>query len=292
MRRLLLLACFCGLLLPGCNNNDDPDDDDGGPGPSDPTQVHYTALGASDALGIGGSVPCVPFTPCTEGTGYVPRIARELRGTNAAFELTNMGLPGAVLSREVQDIGNSVGIGINSNFLQHEAPFVPASTTIVTIFAGANDSNTLATALDRGIAGAGNANIYIDQQVAAFAEDYAELVSIIRRRAPSAEIFVLNLPNFAGLPFAENRPLRDRQWLQRLSVGFTVEGANALVRQNVTVVDLLCDPRSYLASTYSQDGFHPNDAGYAFMADAALAAINGGGRPPSADCPQMTIVPR
>ena len=31
-------------------------------------------------------------------------------------------------------------------------------------------------------------------------------------------------------------------------------------------VDLMCDARSYLASTYSSDGFHPSDAGYAFIA--------------------------
>jgi len=28
-------------------------------------------------------------------------------------------------------------------------------------------------------------------------------------------------------------------------------------------VDLLCDARSYQASNYSSDGFHPNAAGYA-----------------------------
>ncbi len=292
MRRLLILAYLCAVLLPGCSKDSD-DDDGGGPGPSDPTQTHYTALGASDAVGIGASIPCVPFTECPEGTGYVPRIARQLRGTSASFRLTNMGLPGAVMSREVQDIGNGVGIGINSNILQHEAPFVPDSTTIVTIFAGANDANTLATALDRGVAGAGNANIYIDQQVAAFAEDYVELVRIVRSRAPDAEIFILNVPNFAGLPFAVNRPLRDRQWLQRLSVGFSIEGANALAAApNVTVVDLLCNPRSYQPGTYSSDGFHPNDAGYAYLAEVTLAAINGGAPPPAASCDQMTIVPR
>ena len=170
------------------------------------------------------------------------------------------------MSREVQDIGNGVGIGINNNFLQHEAPFVPSTTTVVTIFAGANDANTLATAIDRGAAGSQRPNAYIDAQIAAFAEDYRELVGIVRGRAPSARIFVLNLPNFAGVPFAVGRPTRDRQWLQRLSVGFSVQGANALVGMNVTVVDLLCNSRSYQASTYSSDGFHPNDTGYAYIA--------------------------
>lgn len=277
-------------LLAGCKQSSD--DGDGGPGPS-PSEPRYAALGASDAVGIGGSVPCLPFTDCPGGTGYVPRVLRALREEAAATRLTNLGLPGAVLSREVQDIGNSVGIGINNNFLQHEGPFVPSDTTTVTIFAGGNDANTLATALDRGAAGGVAPNTYIDQQIAAFAQDYVELIGIVRGRAPAARIYVLNVPNFAGLPFAVGRPTRDRQWLQRLSVGFAVQGANALLAQNVTVVDLLCNPRTYQASTYSSDGFHPNDAGYAYIADEVIKAIEAGSAPPpAASCPQMTIVPR
>ena len=286
----LLIPVICLGLLGGCKKTSD--DGDGGPGPS-PAGPHYTALGASDAVGIGGSVPCLPFTDCPGGTGYVPRILRWLRERDASTRLTNIGLPGAVLSREVQDIGNGVGIGINNNFLQHEAPFVPSTTTLVTIFAGANDANTLATAIDRGAAGSVAPNTYIDGQIAAFAEDYRELIGIIRGRAPEARIYVLNLPNFAGLPFAVGRSTRDRQWLQRLSVGFSVQGANTLVGLNVTVVDLLCNPRSYSASTYSSDGFHPSDTGYAFIADETLRAIDAGSLPPPApSCPQMTIVPR
>lgn len=288
-----LLIPLLGLaLLAGCKKASDDGDGGGGPGPS-PAGGHYTALGASDAVGIGASVPCLPFTDCPGGTGYVPRVLRGLREQDAATRLTNIGLPGAVMSREVQDIGNAVGIGINNNFLQHEAPFVPPTTTIVTIFAGANDANTLATAIDRGAAGSTDANAYIDRQIAAFAEDYRELVRVVRSRAPQARIVVLNLPNFAGVPFAVGRSTRDRQWLQRLSVGFSVQGANALTGLNVTVVDLLCNSRSYVSSTYSSDGFHPNDAGYAYIAEEALRAINAGGAPPpAASCPQMTIVPR
>lgn len=287
-----LMAGLLGLLLlTGCNKSSDDGGDDGGAGPS-PAAPRYTALGASDAVGVGGSVPCLPFTDCPAGTGYVPRILRALRESDPATLLTNMGLPGAVLSREVQDLGNSVGIGINNNLLQHEAPFVPSSTTLVTIFAGANDANTIATAIDRGAAAGEDPNVYIDRQVAAFAADYTELVGVVRGRAPSARIYVFNLPNLAGLPFAISRPTRDRQWLQRLSVGFSRQGANALVGLNVTVIDLLCNPRSYQGSTYSSDGFHPNDTGYAYLADEALRAINAASAPPpAASCPQMTLVP-
>jgi lysophospholipase L1-like esterase len=58
----------------------------------------------------------------------------------------------------------------------------------------------------------------------------------------------------------------------------------------VLVVDLMCDPRSYIPSNYSSDGFHPNDAGYAFMAEAVTRAVNSGSLPPPrADCPQMHL---
>jgi lysophospholipase L1-like esterase len=277
-------------LLAGCKKSSD-DGDNGGPGPS-PAETRYTALGASDAVGIGATVPCLPFTDCPGGTGYVPRVLKALRDSDADMRLTNLGLPGAVMSREVQDIGNGVGIGINNNFLQHEAPFVPPGTTVVTIFAGGNDANTLATALDRGAANGADPNGYIDRQIAAFAADYVELIGIVRGRAPGARIYVLNLPNFAGLPFAAGRPTRDRQWLQRLSVGFSTQGANRLAAQNVTVVDLLCNPRSYQASTYSSDGFHPNDTGYAYLAEETIRALNGASAPPAATCPQMTMVAR
>jgi len=284
------LAPLLGLaLLTSCNKSDNGGDD-GGPGPS-PAERRYTAIGASDAIGIGASVPCVPFTDCPAGTGYVPRVLAHLREDDAGLTLTNMGLPGAVMSRDVQDIGNAVGIGINNNFLQHEAPFVPPGTVVVTVFAGANDANTLATALDRGAAMGADPNAWIDQKVADFAEDYRDLVGIVRGRAPGTRIVVLNLPNFAGLPFAVGRPTRDRLWLQRLSVGFSTAGANTLVGMNVTVVDLLCNPRSYQSSTYSSDGFHPNDTGYRYMADEIIRALDSASHPPpAASCAQMTIV--
>ena len=292
MRALIAVGLAGALTLAGCSKKDD---DNPGPGPTDPTPtlIHYTALGASDAVGAGASQPCPPFVDCPGATGYVQLIADGLRKKAPQFTLTNLGLPGAVLSRETQDLGNSVGIGISVNFMQQEAPFVPPDTTIVTMFAGANDTNTIATAMDRGAATGTPANIFIDQQVAKFATDYAAMIKTIRGRAPSTRIIILNLPNFAGLPFAAGRSLRDRQWLQRLSVGFSTQGANVLAGPNIIVIDTLCDSRSYAADTYSSDGFHPNDAGYAFLAGEVLRAYDAGSWPaPAASCAQMTIVPR
>ena len=283
---LLLLG-----LLGGCKKSSDDNGGDGGVGPS-PAAPRYTALGASDAVGIGASVPCVPLTDCPGGTAYVPRVLRHLREATPTTTLTNLGIPGAVMSREVQDLAVSVGIGVNFNIMQNEGPFVPRDTTVLTVFAGGNDVNHIATAIDRGAAGGGDANAYIDARIADFVNDYVELIGIVRGRASTTRIVALNLPNFAGLPFAVGRPTRDRQWLQRLSVGFSQQAINTLVGQGVAVVDLLCNPRSYQGSSYSSDGFHPNDTGYTFMAEEIIRALNGQTAPPAANCPQTTIVPR
>src|SRR5688572_4020120 len=84
--------------------------DNGPTGPIPPTStVSYTALGASDAIGYGGSTPCIPFSSCPDGTGYVQIVARRLREANANMSFLNLGIPGAVLSRDIMNIGNSNG---------------------------------------------------------------------------------------------------------------------------------------------------------------------------------------
>jgi hypothetical protein len=135
-------------------------------------------------------------------------------------------------------------LGIQANFLDQEGPFVPKDTTLVTMFAGGNDANTIGTAIDRGAATPADADAYIDRQVASFASDYAALLAMVRGRANNPRIIVLNLPNFAGLPFMAGRTARQKRWIERLSVGFSTAGANRLAAQGVLVVDLLCDARS------------------------------------------------
>ena len=62
--------------------------------------------------------------------------------------------------------------------------------------------------------------------------------------------------------------------------------------QNVIVVDLMCDPRTYEPSRFSSDGFHPSDSGYALMAELAYPALAGGSVPsPSSSCAQRSLLP-
>jgi lysophospholipase L1-like esterase len=204
--------------------------------------------------------------------------------------VNNLGIPTAVIGRDFQSLGAQYGRFIAGNYIDAEAPFVNASTTLVSIFAGANDVNTVTSALGQG-AGGSDQIAYINTQVRAFGDDYAALLKIIRDRTPSARIVVLNLPNMAGMPFLSNASLAQRQAAQRLSVGMTTTVINPLTSQGVLVVDLMCDPRSYQSFTYSGDGFHPNDTGYAWMGAEVVAAATSSYKAPPSSCSQMSVVP-
>ena len=238
---------------------------------------------------IGSSVPCViPFTPCPGGKGYVFVATNTLRAQNFTVTLSNLGLETAVISQRLQSIGGSRTF---ANFISDEMPFVERASTLVTIFAGANDVNVIMAALAAG-AGGTNPNAYIDDQVRQFGADYATLLNGIRSRAPSAQIVALNLPNLAGLPYLATVPLSRRQAAQRMSVGMTTTVINPLTAQGLRVIDLMCEPRIYQAAQLSSDGFHPNDAGYAILADAVVRSVTSATFPqPQSRCDHMSVVP-
>lgn len=267
--------------------------DDGPTAPSDPppagSTIRYTAVGASDVTGYGSTVPCLPYTDCPNGTGYVFVAARQLRSQGYTVTVTNLGIPTAVISRGFQDLGRQYGHSTVGNFIEQEMPFVPSDATLVTIFAGANEVNVLTAALGGG-AGAGDRAAYIDQQVRNFGNDYTTLLTGIRALARSARVVVLNVPNLAGMPFLAGASLPQRQAAQRASVRMTTTVVDVL--PDVTVVDLMCDARMYQASIYSSDGFHPNDAGYAVIAGEIVEAVTSASYPaPRLSCSQMTLVP-
>lgn len=276
------------VSLVACRQN--PSSPSPTPTPTPGSSIYYTALGASDAAGVGSSAPCLPFTACPDGMGYVPVIARALAVGGATVTLMNMGIPAAVIGPDIQAIGTKHNRTIPGNFLESEVPFVPRNSTIVTVFAGGNDVNTLADALDKGEGGSDPWG-WIDLQIGAFKADYQALIRGIRDRAPQAKIVIANLPNFAGMPFTASYTLEQKQAVQKLSVGFTTDAINSFAAEGIPVVDMLCDSRSYQASIYSSDGFHPNDTGYQYIASEMLKAINGSYPAPQASCARMTLVP-
>lgn len=288
---LRIVAFAFGLAVAGCSkfsSTDNPAAPSGPPAAG--SKIVYTAVGASDASGVGSSVVCVPFTDCPDGMGYVPVTVRTLKARSFTVTLRNLGIPTAVIGGDFAALGAQYGRTILGNFIDSEMPFVLTDSTVTTVFAGVNDVVTVVSALGQG-AGGSNPQAFIDAQIRAFAADYSTLISGIRAKAPGTRIIALNVPNVAALPYFATSALDQRQAQQRLSVGFTTTAVNVLTSQGVTVVDLMCDARSYLASNYSSIEFHPNDAGYAFMSSEVVNAITSSYPAPRGSCPQMSVVP-
>src|SRR5438874_3845673 len=153
--------------------------------PAAGSTIVYTAIGASDANGVGSSVPCLPLADCPNGMGYVPVTVRQLRAQSFTVTLRNLGFPTAVIGHDFQTLGQQYGRTIEFNFIEQEMPFVLPGSTIVTISAGVNEVNVITAALGAG-AGGGDPNGYIDAQVKAFGADYAVLLRGIAALAGSS----------------------------------------------------------------------------------------------------------
>lgn len=264
------------------------------PTPNDPSgPLFYTAIGASDGIGFGSSVPCLPFAECANGTGYVQILLQQLRSGGRTVGHLNASLPGGVLSRAIEELAASIGREISplaSNFIDRQVPFVPAETTHITIFAGGNDANVIAQAARAG-RGGNDLNSYVDAQVRQWGTDLEALVAGLKAKAPNARIVALNLPNLAGSPYVATNPIAERSIMQRVAVGLS-DHMNSLTGRGVLLVDLMCDARLYLPSNYAADGFHPSDGGYAVFAELALPVMRDGvNNQPSTACAQRRIVP-
>jgi lysophospholipase L1-like esterase len=253
--------------------------------PAAAAPVRYTAIGASDANGVGSTVRCVPFTACDNGTGYVPVLARQLRASRQVT-LMNLGLPASVLSPSIETVARQHNREVTGNFVDRQMPIVPRDSTLVTIFGGGNDANAVGDAIEKGAAGSGIQG-YIDTQARAFGADFDRLVRGVRERAPDAFIIVLNLPNLASLPYAARYPAEHRRVLQAISVAFSRE-ANRQAGPGVVVMDVMCDAGMYAPAHFSSDGFHPNDAGHAYMASRLAAIVGGAPTSAASSCSYMT----
>jgi len=287
--RIGVFAAYAAFTTACNNGNSNPTT----PTPPPPvgSTIFYTAIGASDAAGVGSSAECIPFTDCPNGMGYVPVTVRALKAQGFTVTNLNLGIPTTVIGRDFGTLGASYGRTIVGSMIEAEMPFVQSNATVVTIFAGVNEILTIRSALGGG-AGGSDPNAFVDAQVRAFATDYATLITGIRARAGSPRIVILNVPNAAGMPFMAGASLADRQAAQRAAVGMSKTVVNPLVSSSITVIDMMCDGRSYFPANYSGDGLHPNDAGYAFISSEVVKAITGTSYPaPQSSCAGMTIVP-
>ena len=90
MNRLLLLSLLLLGGVSGCKKAETPTS------PTPPSNnVLYTAIGASDGLGIGSSVECVIFDPdCPSGRGYVYLLKRRFQADGRSpVSYTHLTLP-------------------------------------------------------------------------------------------------------------------------------------------------------------------------------------------------------
>ena len=294
----LFITCALGAAsLAACSTSSSSP-----PGPSTPRQLAYayTAIGASDAVGYGSTVPCTEASPaevadptCPEqgASGYVPDIRTDLATYGFVAQLQDLGISGAVIGPDIEATANMYSPGTCAprtaanaypgNFLVDELPKVNPSALLVTVFAGGNDVNGIVTALACGAGGATQATqtAFVTAEITAFGHDFAELLGGIHQTAPKATIVVANIPNFANVPYAfaiSPDPAQDeqlREALQQVSVAIDTNVINTVVAQGIPVVDLQCNPASYNPSNFYTDGFHPNDAGYAALAAQYVTQI-------------------
>jgi lysophospholipase L1-like esterase len=285
------LVLAFGIGTTACDKLGLDEKDPTAPSPVTPkTPIRYTAVGASDVVGIGSSLPCLNlFGDCPDGKGYVFVAAKSLRADGFTVTVTNRGIPTATISGTFQQLGARYGHEVVGNLLDGELPFVPRDSTLVTVFAGGNDVNVIMAALGGG-AGGSNQTAFIDQEVQNFGIDFATLIDGLRDRiGTSGRIVALNLPNLARLPYRVSAPRQEREAAQRASVGITTS-INAMTARGVRVIDLMCMASLYLPSSLSSDGFHPSDAGYALIAAEVVRAVTAASFPtPSASCPQMSM---
>jgi len=188
----------------------------------------YTAIAASDGVGVGSSKPCATApvvvgsdteqmpspVDCPGGKSYVPVIAGLLTVNRDSAVLTDLGISSAVVGPTERTLGNTwepfvfgctpsgLTACVPGDFVTDEVPLMPAQVNTVTIFAGGNDANAIFAHVAVACASC------TQQQVAAmiaadltnFGNDYNTLLGEIHLAFPFARIYVANLPNFGLIP--------------------------------------------------------------------------------------------
>src|SRR5262245_44773278 len=112
VRSLTFLALASLVCCAGCSKVKDllPANPTPTPAPgSNSTVVNYTAVGASDGIGIGGTNICIPLAQCPDGSGWVQILNRRLTSAGKQVTHLNLSIPGAVMSRAVEDLSRSIG---------------------------------------------------------------------------------------------------------------------------------------------------------------------------------------
>ena len=158
----------------------------------------------------------------------------------------NLSLPGAVLSRAIEDLARVDRSPDQLACRQlHRPPGAvrgPVDTTHLTIFAGGNDANTIAQAARAGRGGSDVNGVHrwsgapVGHRLRG--ADSAQSAAARRTRGSSRSTCRTS-PRRRTWPATRSTK---RSMMQRIAVGLS-DRVNALASLNVLVVDLMCDPR-------------------------------------------------
>ncbi len=212
----------------------------------------YVAMGDSITFGVGVKPNCAPFPThpvdvdefCPTGGSYAVQVARALRKAGIAGHFMNLGIGGAHVER----------------VLAEELPYLPAETTLVTLYIGTNDSRVVK-----------NPNHSIADVAAQFEQHFDELLAAIHAKAPKARIVLLNFPNEQYLAATYHVPddvLPRYSAESQILAKFIDDHYPAY-----PVVDTICNPDSYDNSLLYEGGVHPNDVGAARLAAEVLKVV-------------------
>jgi lysophospholipase L1-like esterase len=203
--------------------------------------VRYTALGASDAVGVGTSA-----YPAQPNGGYVFRISDWLKARYSPWTLHNLGVSGYTAPY------------IRDHTL---APAIADAPDIVTVWVGGDDIKDSVLI-----------NESTDALKARFEAAYTTIISRLRTET-NAKVVTANLPDLSRIPAAAFFPDSYKALATADTNALNEVIARVAAEYDVPVVDLYSLDASYDRANFSSDGFHPNDAGYAAMAEQFEAAL-------------------
>jgi acyl-CoA thioesterase-1 len=171
---------------------------------------------------------------------FASRIFKDVRRYSSKATIRNLGTPGATTDEIARTEVSRI---------------YAASCSLVVIISGSNDVQKLYTPHH-------------------FEASYANLLQKIRARLPNAALVVMGLPDVSLSP---RIPWFLKPFESRLSSDGSASIAAAAQRYGAAFVPLyaLSHDEAYRSrSLLSSDGIHPNDEGYAIMAEAASPSIS------------------
>jgi lysophospholipase L1-like esterase len=226
----------------------------------------YLALGDSLALGTGATHPVL---------GYVPRTWAHLVLTRHQFTwLVNCGQSGAKSADLVQQqLPEAVAL-----VAARQADANPANdVTAITVDIGGNDARTLIEVCAAGLNPPSNAcAIAIRQTFNTFATNLTITLGQLRQAAPNTPIAVMTLFNPLVQPGCQFHPLAPAADVVLEGGGPLPAGLNDIIRQvagafGVSVAETFGELD---AADLRTDCIHPDDSGYARIAEAYATALN------------------